>query len=141
MPRHEGAWGADWGCWGLLGSQDGCARVPTEAKKAPNTPPKNTTNEPRTWKSRSIGLVDRLEALKEPPAARKEFPNSFLGVKMRLKETQKTSTEALKSSANDIQIKNVKVHKTNEKSIKCFVLWGSEGQLGAQICIAKAFGI
>ena len=28
MPRHEGAWGAAWGCWRLLGGQDGGLREP-----------------------------------------------------------------------------------------------------------------
>ena len=28
LPRHEGAWGAAWGCWRLLGGQDGGVREP-----------------------------------------------------------------------------------------------------------------
>ena len=47
----------------------------------------------------------------QPP---KSFPRSLSGAKMKLKETQKSSTEALKSSENDLKIKNVNVHKTIE---------------------------
>ena len=35
---------------------------------------------------------------------------------MKLKEAQKSSTEALKSSENDLKIKHVNVHKTIEKN-------------------------
>ena len=51
----------------------------------------------------------------QPP---KGSPRSLLRAKMKLKEAQKSSTEALKSSENDLKIKNVNVHKTIEKSQK-----------------------
>ena len=60
---------------------------------------------------------------------------------MKLKEAQKSSTEALKSSENDIEIKNVNVHKTSAKPTEIFDFWSPEDQFGAQICIAKALGI
>ena len=62
--------------------------------------------------------VKWLWALKEPLAAPKELPRSFLRAKMKLKEAQKSSTEALESSENDFKIKNVNVHKTAEKNIQ-----------------------
>ena len=37
---------------------------------------------------------------------------------MKLKETQKSSTEPFESSENDLKIKNVNVHKTVEKQKK-----------------------
>ena len=37
---------------------------------------------------------------------------------MKLKEAQNCSTEVLKSSENDLKIKNVNVHKNVEKSVK-----------------------
>ena len=37
---------------------------------------------------------------------------------MEFKEAQKSSTEALKSSENDLKIKNVNVHKTVENQRK-----------------------
>ena len=36
---------------------------------------------------------------------------------MKVKVTQKNSTEPFESSENDLKIKNVNVHKTIEKSI------------------------
>ena len=51
-------------------------------------------------------------------AAPKELPRSFLRAKMKLKESQKSSTEPFESSENDLKIKNVNVHKTIEKSVK-----------------------
>ena len=60
---------------------------------------------------------------------------------MEFKEAQKSSTEALKSSENDLKIKNVNVHKTIEKQMKIIDFSNPEGQVGAQICIEKAFGI
>ena len=56
-------------------------------------------------------------------AAPKELPRSFLRAKMKVKVAQKSSTEALKSSENDLKIKNVNVHKTIEKSFKIFVFF------------------
>ena len=66
---------------------------------------------------------------------------SFLGANIMFKEAQKSSTEALESSENDLKIKNVNVHKTNEKPKKIFDVSSSESQLGAQICIEKALCI
>ena len=60
---------------------------------------------------------------------------------MKLKEAQKSSTEALKSLDNDLKIKNVNVHKTIQKAIKILDCWSPEDQFGAQICIAEALGI
>ena len=74
-------------------------------------------------------------------AAPKELPRSFLRAKMKVKVAQKRATEALKSSENDLKIKNVNVHKTIEKFKKIFDFSSSEGKSGAQICIAKALGI
>ena len=51
-------------------------------------------------------------------AAPKELPRSFLRAKMKVKVAQKSSTELLGSSENDLKIKNVNVHKTIEKSLK-----------------------
>ena len=51
-------------------------------------------------------------------AAPKEFPRSFLRAKMRAEVAQKSSTEPLESSENDLKIKNVNVHKSIEKSLK-----------------------
>ena len=60
---------------------------------------------------------------------------------MMFKVAQESSTEALKSSENDLKMKNVDIHKTIEKSMKNIDFSSSEGQLGAQICIEKALGI
>ena len=60
---------------------------------------------------------------------------------MMFKLAQESSTEALKSSENDLKMKNLDIHKTAEKSMKIIDFSSSEGQLGAQICIEKAFGI
>ena len=60
---------------------------------------------------------------------------------MKLKEAQKSSTEALKSLDDDLKIKNVNVHKTAQKATKIFDFWTPEDQFGAQICIAEALGI
>ena len=60
---------------------------------------------------------------------------------MKLKETQKSSTETLKSSENDFKITNVNIDKTIEKSKNIVDLSSSECHLGAQICIEKALGI
>ena len=51
-------------------------------------------------------------------AAPKEFPRSLLGAKMKFKEAQKSSTEPFESSESDLKIKNVNVHKTNEKHLE-----------------------
>ena len=51
-------------------------------------------------------------------AAPKELPRSFLRAKMKVKVAQKSSTEPFESSENDLKIKNAKVHKTTEKSVK-----------------------
>ena len=51
-------------------------------------------------------------------AAPKELPRSFLRAKMKVKVAQKHSTEPFESSENDLNIKNVNVHKTVEKSKK-----------------------
>ena len=51
-------------------------------------------------------------------AAPKELPRTFLRAKVKLKVAQKSSTEPSESSENDLKIKNVNVHKTNEKSTK-----------------------
>ena len=47
LPRHEGASGSVWGCWGLLGSQNGCSRVLKEAKRAPKTHPRAPETSPK----------------------------------------------------------------------------------------------
>ena len=67
---------------------------------------------------------------------------------MKVKVAQKSSTELVESSENDLKIKNVNIHKTIEKSMKIiekqmkiFVFLSSGGQLGAQICFKKALGI
>ena len=51
-------------------------------------------------------------------AAPKELPRSFLRAKMKVKVAQKSSTELFESPENDLNIKNVNVHKTIEKSMK-----------------------
>ena len=51
-------------------------------------------------------------------AAPKELPRSFLRAKMKVKVTQKRSTEPFESSENDLKIKNGNVHKTIGKSMK-----------------------
>ena len=51
-------------------------------------------------------------------AAPKELPRSFLRAKMKVKVTQKSSTEPFESSDNDLKIKNVNFHKTIEKPMK-----------------------
>ena len=60
---------------------------------------------------------------------------------MEFKEAQKSSTEALKSSENDLKMKNVYIHKRIEKSMKNIGFSSSEGKQGAQISIEKALGI
>ena len=60
---------------------------------------------------------------------------------MKLKVTQKSATESFESSENDLKIKHVNVHKTNETQMKFIDFSCSEGQFGAQICIEKALGI
>ena len=57
------------------------------------------------------------------------------------KLAQESSTEALKSSENDLKMKNVDIHKRIEKQMKIVDFSSSEGLLGAQICIEKALGI
>ena len=47
-------------------------------------------------------------------AAPKELPSSFLRAKLKVKIIQKSSTEPVESSENDLKIKNVNVHKANE---------------------------
>ena len=54
-------------------------------------------------------------------AAPKEPPRSFFRAKIKVKVAQKSSTEPLESSENDLKIKNVNVHKTIEKSMKIIV--------------------
>ena len=51
-------------------------------------------------------------------AAPKELPRSILRAKMKVKVTQKSSTEPFESSENDLKIKNVNIHNTIEKSMK-----------------------
>ena len=60
---------------------------------------------------------------------------------MKLKGAQKSATEPFESSDNDLKIKNVNVHETNEKQMKIIDFLSSEGQLGVQICIEKVLGI
>ena len=60
---------------------------------------------------------------------------------MMFKVAQESSTEALKSSENDLKMKNIYIHKTFEKLMKIIGFSSSESQLGAQICIEKALGI
>ena len=60
---------------------------------------------------------------------------------MMFKVGQESSTEAFKSSENDLKMKNVDSHKTVEACLKIVDFLSSEGQLGAQICIEKALGI
>ena len=45
---------------------------------------------------------------------------------MKFKVAQKSSTEVLKSSENDLKIKNVNVHKTIEKQMEIIDFSGSE---------------
>ena len=45
---------------------------------------------------------------------------------MKFKVAQKSSTEVLKSSENDLKIKNVNVHKTIEKLVKIIDFSGPE---------------
>ena len=47
-------------------------------------------------------------------AAPKELPRSYLRAKMKVKVAQKSSTELLESSENDLKIKTVNVHKIIE---------------------------
>ena len=54
---------------------------------------------------------------------------------MMFKVAQESSTEALKSSENDLKMKNVDIHKTVEKPMNIVDALSSEGQLGAQTCI------
>ena len=70
-----------------------------------------------------------------------KVPKELLETKMKFKVAKKSSTEALKSSENDLKIKNVNVHKTIEKQLKIIDFSGPESELGAQICIEKARGI
>ena len=51
-------------------------------------------------------------------AAPKELPRSFLRARMKVKVAQKSSTEFVESSENDLKMKNVNVDKTIEKSMK-----------------------
>ena len=51
-------------------------------------------------------------------AAPKKPPRSFLRAKMTVKVAQKSSTELVESSENDLKMKNVNVHKTIEKLMK-----------------------
>ena len=60
---------------------------------------------------------------------------------MKVKVAQKSSTELVESSENDLKIKNVNVHKTSEELLRIIDFFGSEGKLGAQICIGNAIGI
>ena len=57
------------------------------------------------------------------------------------KIAQESSTEALKSSENDLKIKHVNVQRNVSKSAGTVDSLGSEGKVGAQICIGKALGI
>ena len=74
-------------------------------------------------------------------AAPKELPRSFLRAKMKLRVTQKSSTEPFESSENDLKIKNVNVHKTIEKFMEIIDFSSSEGFFHVQICIEKALAI
>ena len=51
-------------------------------------------------------------------ASPKELPRSFLRAKMTVKVAQKSSTQPVESSENDLKMKNVNVHKTIEKLMK-----------------------
>ena len=57
---------------------------------------------------------------------------------MMFKVAQESSTEALKSSENDLKMKNIDIHKTIEKALKIIDLSSSEGQLGDPICLREA---
>ena len=48
---------------------------------------------------------------------------------MELGEAQKSSPEALKSSENDLKIKNLDFHETIENQLKIVDFASSEGQL------------
>ena len=72
--------------------------------------------------------VEWLWAVKEPLAAPKEPPRSFLRAKIMFKVAQESSTEALKNSDNDLKMKNVDIHKTIEKSMKIIGFSRSEGK-------------
>ena len=60
---------------------------------------------------------------------------------MELKKVQKSSTEALRSSKDDLKINKRKCSQNHEKLLKIIDYSRSEGQVGAQICIEKALGI
>ena len=60
---------------------------------------------------------------------------------MNLKVPQKSAREHFESSENDLKIKNVNVYETIGQLLHIVDFSSSEGQLGAQICIEKAFGI
>ena len=51
-------------------------------------------------------------------AAPKELPRIFLRANMKVKVSQKSSTEPFESSDNDLNIKNANVHETIETSKK-----------------------
>ena len=53
-------------------------------------------------------------------AAPKELPRSFLRAKMTVKVAQKSSTESVESSENDLKMTNVNVHKTIERLMNIF---------------------
>ena len=59
---------------------------------------------------------------------------------MKLKVAQKSATEPVESSENDLKIKNVNVHKTIERIMETIAFSSSGGLFDVQICIEKAFG-
>ena len=80
-------------------------------------------------------------AAESPQRAPRELLRNVLRAKMELGEAQKSFPEALKNLENDLKIKNLDFHETIGKPVKSIDVSSSEGQLGAQICIEKAFGI
>ena len=58
------------------------------------------------------GVCEVVMSPKEPLAAPKQLPRSFLRAKMTVKVAQKSSTEFFESSESDLKIKNVNVHNT-----------------------------
>ena len=130
-----------WGSGGLLDTERRPGEPQGGLQEFQKATRRTSRRSSRTPKLRSIKCVKWLLALKKPLAAPKELPRSFLRAKMTVKVAQKSSTEPVESSENDLKMKNLNVHKIIEKSMKIIDFWSSEGQLWAQICIGKALGI
>ena len=59
---------------------------------------------------------------------------------MNLKEAQKSSTEALKSSENDLKIKTVNVHKTVPKTKKPLIFEVPKASLDLRFASQRLLG-